>query len=219
MAEETVKVSFPRGHHAMNIYSGSFSIREYEGAYVHETNVTPKSIRVTFYKTLEEAKRRHGVDARKTYMTVAGREMSQDELPFRSLQLPTNRFLGFLRKKDSNFRGIACPVYVIERTDTSVTLDVDLTGENISSLIKAAKTPETQRSVAPSKVAKATSKSVARKEEAPAQAKPAVANGLLVRSSAAITLSSELTIGDLKRMGFEITLKDSADQPFILNTK
>lgn len=213
MSNEHVYIGFPKGHTSFTIYGGSIKIRDYRGAFIHTDSVNAKSLRVTFYDTIEEARNRHGDEARKMS------ESTTHSATYRNLQAPTRKYMGFMRRQDYHFGQQEVPAYIIEQTETSVTIDIDLTGEAISKMIKAAKRPEPSKAkTVPFNKVKPTSKSSAGVVEKAVTRTEQSNVKVAVQRVGAITLSGDLTLRDLKRMGFKIMVTDPAETPFVIDT-
>ena len=213
MSAETLGIGFPKGHTSFTLYSGSFELRDYQGAYFHSDKCSAKGLRITLYTTHAEAVERHGKEARR--LTSNRSAAGGVNRLYKNIQAPTQKFFGFIRNVEYNFSKKIIPIYINGRTDTSVTFDVDLTGELVADLIKTSRKGKT--------MAKTTVKETsAITNDTNASKKRAVAMSVVqptVRRAALLTLASSLTLGDLKRMGLKIKISDSADQVFDLEIR
>lgn len=218
MAKETVRFAFTKGHTSFNIYSGSIKLNAWNACYIHEANVSTKVIRVTLYKTAEMAHERHGKDARKLYVTHHPNSITK------IIAAATRRYMGIERTKAAKFNGVEVPVHVIEQTEDLITFDVDLTGETVASLIKNAARPLVNGKKQPEKPAKKPAKPKAEKPAPTTQVALArVVDDQQVKAQvqkiAHLTLPESLTLADLKRMNFTVTVSDSDNNPFIVEIK
>ncbi len=215
MAKETVRFAFCKGHTSFNIYSGSIKLNDWSACYIHEANVSTKVIRVTVYKTAELAHEKHGDDARKLYVTKHPNSITK------IIAAATRRYMGIERNKAAKFNGIEVPAHIIEQKDDWMTFDVDLTGETVASLIKNAIRPtsngkkQAEKAVKKpvEKPAKTTTRQVALAQVDVQQVKAQV------QKIARLVLPEGLTLGDLKRMNFTITVADGENNPFVVDTK
>jgi len=220
MATETVYIGFPKGHTSFTLYGGTIPVREYKGAYIDPSNPSMKNLRVTLYRTHEAAIAKHGDEARKMNTTV---NRNDPVKAYRNLQAPTRKFMNFVRNTNYSFSSQEVPAYVIEKGEDWITFDVDLTGEAISKMIKASARPGQSKlvnidRVKATKASTGTSKSSNdSSKRTPAKLEQASASASVQRIGA-LTLSGNLTLSDLKRMGFKIMLTDSADTPFQIDT-
>ncbi|MNK57777.1 hypothetical protein D3C87_768410 [compost metagenome] len=218
MAKETVRFAFTKGHTSFNIYSGSIRLNDWDACFIHETNVSTKVIRVTLYKSAEIAKEKHGKDARKLYVTHHPNSITK------IIAAATRRYMGVERNKMAKFNGIEVPVYVVEQNDNLITFDVDLSGETVASLIKNAIRPISNGK---KQSEKPVTKPVKEKQpKVPVETRVALARVVeppavkaQVHKIGHLTLPANLTLADLKRMNFTITIADSDNNPFIVETK
>lgn len=212
MAKETVRFAFCKGHTSFNIYSGSIKLNDWAACFIHETNVSTKVIRVTVYKSAEVAREKHGADVRKLYVTKHPNTITK------IIAAATRRYMGVERNKAAKFNGVEVPAHIIERTDEWMTFDVDLTGETVSSLIKNAIRPVNNGKKPAEKVVKKPTPKAESRQVVLAQVQVPQVKAQ-VQKIARLVLPEGLTLGDLKRMNFTITVADGENNPFVVDIK
>lgn len=209
MNQQTVKVSFPKGHTSMAVYSGSLKFNPYEVCIVHDDTPSDKTIRLSLFKDISDVPEDKANHTRKVYSTQHG------EHTFKAVSLATQRFMGFERARDYKFRATPVPVYVVNETDRMVTVDLDLTGETIRQLIKNGrkngKTPKILKSP------KETRQVLLAQAEP--EAPVAVPVKPQVQKHHRMILAQEITLADLKRMGFRVLIADADDNTFAIDIR
>lgn len=224
----SVKLAFPKGKSSFSIYSAKLDLAPFEYAHIHPNDKPGKLIRITLYKTLEEAKKWHGKAVRKLYMTEPPSTNGVTR-QYRTLSGPTREILGFDREKDFKFRGVEVPAILLKEGETFTTIDVDITGKNIADLLKmgrrsatATKEPaaaKVAKEVPMDKVESAASKSVTETKEVPAKSTTRPVDPTQARKLNQLSLPASATLDDLKRMGFKVMVMDSDDNPFMIEAK
>ena len=216
MTALTLRFAFPGKNTNFAIYSGSFNLGEYAGWFVSGKNPRTTTMRITLYKTFQEAEEKHGPEARRVYSSKS----NTSTITFFSLVGSVKKFLGVERNKDAKFSGVHVPVHEIERTDTSVTLDLDLTGEEIFGKIKKSiwrrVTPSVRVAKPANNTVASTSKSAVDKVSSTQRSVDISRVEATAQKVSSITLTGSSTLKEIKRLGFNLMLTDSANKPFVI---
>lgn len=208
---ETIRIGFPKGHTSFALYSESFKLSGYTHYVIDESNISTRLIRITFIRDVSKYSGPRDV-LRKLYTTNPGKNLGKN-YSFSSVHAPTRRFLGIERSTESRFEGTVVPLHVITETDNATLVDIDLTGDVIRGLIKAA-TRKADKVTKQAKAPKSTITPPVKSKAVALERVRAIADGL-----PRLSLPGNLTLQDLSRMQGKIVFVDSDENPHLVTVK